>query len=244
MFLTPVLDFTVYAAAASPSEISDPISPEEDPDLESEPTAITISDGDYTLDYLYEYFKLKVLNDVPATASEAQSALLDSETGEVEGEIFPLSDTSVSMLSLSDDNFVNCVRFDGSIGGSDCTLLFPAEYESAFYVDGNNQLWNMTNSTVQGVVLYDSFSPTSYQGYLIYLTPCLGNNFSTNYNYGSPNYIRHYYVSSGRVTYDTEYVTVTISDSPFIFRSGDILQYILILIGGAMLLCLWKKSVR
>lgn len=104
----------------------------------------------------------------------------------------------------------------------------------------------MTTSTIQGVVLTDGkFDPLADSGTLVYLEPCLGNNYRDNHENGSPNYFRRYYWSNyDRLTYNDTYVAITVTKSPYPFFETDIPVYVLILIGGASLLCLFKKSLR
>lgn len=202
---------------------------------------------DVFLDYMYCHFRDRVVADI-ASASEAKKADV-GEVQDVDGvleSVIPYEDISTySLLSADSKNdYVNCVRYDCVVDGKTCTILFPTNNRGSLYIDANNRLWNMSTSTVQGRVIYDTFSPTATTGTLVYLTPCLGNNFSSLNNYGSPNYLRRYYWSGSRLTYDDTYVMIQVDDAPFTFYTEDIVQYALVLIGGAILLCLLKKSLR
>lgn len=163
------------------------------------------------------------------------------------GEI-TVFDTAIP-LSLDDtQDFINVLRFDVTVGGTPYTLLFSPSYINQLFVDASGNLWNMGTSQVQGLVVDGSFNPYQDSGTLVYLAPCLGNNFSTNRNYGSPNWFRRYYwnYSSGsyRLTYDDTYVQILVTKSYFPFLFGDILQYVLIfLVGGGVLLC-WLNRFR
>ena len=246
--------------AASGSDAEELTVPEEelthpeDEEVDYYPTAITIADGDYTLDYLYEYFKGKVISDVASSsdALAAPQAQVESTEpdpfGAVDSGEYILAD-AVSYALESQTDFVNAVRYDCTLAGRSATLLFPSGSESYLFIDSQKQLWNMSNNTIQGVVIYDSvWDPTADEGTLVYLTPCLGNNFSANHEGQSPNYIRRYYWErsnyGNRLTYNTTYVAVTVTDSPFPFVVKDIPLYVIILLIGGVLLCLLKKSLR
>lgn len=261
MFLSPFPSMAALRLpAASGSDAEELTVPEEelthpeDEEVDYYPTAITIADGDYTLDYLYEYFKGKVISDVASSsdALAAPQAQVESKEpdplGAVDSGIYLLDD-ALPLSVESQTDFVNAVRYDCSFAGRSATLLFPSGSESYLFIDSENHLWNMSNNTVQGVVVYDSlWDPTAEEGTLIYLTPCLGNNFSSNHEGQSPNYIRRYYWERSnygeRLTYDTTYVAVSVTDSPFPFVVEDIPLYVMILLMGGVLLCLLKKSLR
>lgn len=156
---------------------------------------------------------------------------------------YSLNDT-FSARAISESDLVNCVRYDVVIDGDQYVCLFPSDYESNLMIDSDGYLWNMSASTVQGRLFEGSFDPTDDTGKLIYLGACLGNNFQNNSSYGSPNYIRNYYWSNGRLTYDTSYVVVEVEDTFWLFRSGDTLQYVMLFLVGCCLICLWKRSSR
>lgn len=153
-------------------------------------------------------------------------------------------DASYSARAVSEADLINCVRYDVVIDGEQYVCLFPSDYESSLMVDSDGYLWNMSSSSVQGRLFSGSFDPTADTGKLLYLGPCLGNNFTNNSSYGSPNYIREYYWSSGRLTYDTYYVVVEVEDTFWLFRSGDTLQYVMVFLALCCLICLWKRSSR
>lgn len=158
-------------------------------------------------------------------------------------EIYALSD-SPSLLSDNQDQFTNCVYYDVTISGTKYILLLPSAYESSLWIDGSGYLWNMSTSSIQGRLFQDSFDPLADTGMLLYMQPCLGNNFSTNHNYGSPNYIRRYYWSGNNSNYTTTYVTVHVDGTHYLFQTGDILKYVAIFLMGCCLICLWKRSGR
>lgn len=181
-----------------------------------------------------------------ATASDAEYIFFSESEGPVSAEsaeIIALSDAP-AFLSLAEDQFTNCVYYDVTISGDEYILLFPAAYESLIWVDGSGYLWNMSTGSIQGRLFQDSFDPLADTGMLLYMQPCLGNNFNTNHNYGSPNYVRTYYYSGSQLTYSTEYVTVHVEDAHYLFQTSDTLSYALLFLVGCCLICLWKRSGR
>ncbi len=196
-------------------------------------------------------FRFPSYADVVASSSDAPfeassnlpEDMFEAEGSEVSVEVYS-SDDAGSPLAIVPDNLVNCVRFDVRISGTDYILLLPSVYESSVMVDADGYLWNMTASQIQGRLFRGSFSPTADTGILLYLAPCLGNNFQTNRDYGSPNYIRNYYWSSNRLTYTTTYVTVQVEKSYHLYQSGDLLRYVLIFLAACSLICLWKRAAR
>ena len=257
VFFTLVYAFLAYAAIASPSDaaVSDfgpsglPAQEGDSQDFEdwadevvSEEEEEAAANPDSAAE-LVSLLKQLIGGDSIASSSEA-SLLEDSEDSAVLGEITPFN--SPLLLSLADsENFVNCLRYDVSVNGTDYTLLFSPSYANQIYIDSQNRLWNMGTSQIQGLVVDGSFNPYQDTGTLVYLAPCLGNNFSANHNYGSPNWFRRYYWSStDRLTYNDTYVQINVTKSYHTFFSGDLLMYILIfLVGGGVLLC-WLNRFR
>lgn len=155
------------------------------------------------------------------------------------------SDVAYAVRAITESDLLNCVRYDVVIDGDEYVCLFPSNYESSLMIDSDGYLWNMSTATVQGRLFKGSFDPAADTGMLLYLGSCLGNNFQNNRNYGSPNYIRDYYwSSSNRLEYTTEYVVVEVQDTFWLFRSDDMLEYVMIFLVGCCLLCLWKRSAR
>lgn len=149
----------------------------------------------------------------------------------------------IMSFSITDkDNLVNVLRYSVRINGTAYTLLLSPSYINQVYIDDDGYLWNMGTNSINGRLFIGDFDPTASTGYLLYLNPCLGNNFNANHNYGSPNYVRRYYWSSNRLTYDDTYGIVLVEESPFTFFQGDTLTYVIIFLIGGVLLCLWKKS--
>lgn len=174
----------------------------------------------------------------PASASNAFYDL------EVQGSSIALL-ASDDPVSLADESFFNVLRYDVTVSGREYTLLFSPSYRGQLFVDSQNRLWNMGTSQVQGLVLTDTFDPYHTTGTLVYLAPCLGNSFSANKEYGSPNWFREYYWSTyDRLTYDDTYVQIEVTKTYFPFFYDDLLVYVLIfLVGGGVLLC-WLNRFR
>ena len=242
---------TVYASPATPGnadyseqELVEDLPPDGYEDETIEKLEGLDVDVD-TLSAVYDYFMERISSDFTGPGVDRQTS--EDENLEVLGDIqkYVPSDDSVPFAVGADDSVVNALRYRVLISGRSYVLLLPPEYVDQIYIDSQGLLWNVGTNTIQGRLFEDSFDPLADTGKLLYLSPCLGNNFSHNRENGSPNYIRNYYWSSyDRLTYDTTYVTVEVEESGFSFRSGDILTYVIIILLGGMLLCLWKKSVR
>lgn len=177
-----------------------------------------------------------------ATQSNAVMEEADPDSP-VLGEI-TVFDSPVFLSLEGEESFVNALRFDVNVNGSDYTLLFSPSLLDQLFVDSQGRLWNMGTAQVQGRVFDGSFDPYASSGTLVYLAPCLGNNFSAIYNYGSPNWFREYYWSSGRLTYDDTYVQIQVTETHYPARTSDLPMYLLIfLVGGGVLLC-WLNRFR
>lgn len=234
--LSPI---TSYASVATPS------APDPDGSLWEDVDLINDLEGD---DYEVATSSDALLR-IESLVGDIRSALLPAQSGEEDSpDVVAFSDSDLEMQASSEETgnfYVNCLRFNCVVGGSNCTLLFPSSARSSLFIDRDGYLWNMTSSAVQGRVFYNNdWDPFSTEGTLVYLQPCLGNNFSVNYNYGSPNFFRRYYWSSSRLTYTDTYVRILVENQPFILYTDDIPLYALIMLGGAILICLLKKSLR
>lgn len=241
------------SAAATPSD-ADELDPDELEELlyadmelinDLETTAADETGIDFETAVL-AYLEQIAGGDSVATASDAEPEE-DQEDSPVLGEV-NLFNSPVLLSLAGEENFINVLRFDVSVDGADYTLLFSPSYVDQIYVDSQDRLWNMGTSQIQGLVLDGDFNPYSTTGTLVYLAPCLGNNFSTNNNYGSPNWFREYYWSSSsgydRLTYDDTYVQIQVTRIHYPFFFSDILTYILIfLVGGGVLIC-WLNRFR
>ena len=132
------------------------------------------------------------------------------------------------------------LRFDIAFNNHDYILLIPPEYVDNLYIDSNNRLWNMSTSNITGRIVDAEFNPLVTEGKLMYLSPCLGNNFSTVNEYGSPNYMRTYYWSSSRLTYSTSYGVITVNKYHNPFYVSQSMDYIMLFVvtGGVLFICL------
>ncbi len=185
-----------------------------------------------------------MLNSYAATPSDAGS--LDPAENDVDapGETTYFSYDALPAAQGGADNYLNVLRFDIIVDGTSYICLFPPEYIDSLYIDANNRLWNMSTKTVQGRIVDENFNPYATTGKLVYLTPCLGNNFSSIREYGSPNYLREYYWSGSRYTYDDTYTEIVVDKYYHTYFVSDFWNYIfLFLIGGGVLL-LWLRTYK
>ena len=89
-----------------------------------------------------------------------------------------------------------------------------------------------------------TFNPYAETGTLVYLTPCLGNNFSYIRSNGSPNYFREYYWNGSRYQYTDTYCEIVVEKAYYPFTMSDMPYLILIfLVGGGVLIC-WLNRFR
>lgn len=151
----------------------------------------------------------------------------------------------IQMAAEGQTDYINSIRLDCTIDGDACTLLLPPEHIDKIFIDDQNRLWNMSTSTITGRIVDDQFNPYQTEGKLVYLTACLGNNFSSIYNYGSPNYVREYYWSSSRLTYDDTYCEIIVDQYHYPFFASDMWNYAMLfaLFGGVLIAWLsnWRK---
>lgn len=170
-----------------------------------------------------------------------------------EGDIIPYEgdigfldegDTAAPFALQAYNSVSNVIAYDVTVNGSDYVLYLSPDYVDSLYIDSQDRLWNVSTSNISGRLFSGDFDALATSGYLVTLGPCLGNNFSSNRNYGSPNYMRRYYWSGSSLTYDTTYIIIKVNQSRYPFRVSDSLGYIIIFLLGGGLLCLWKKSLR
>lgn len=152
--------------------------------------------------------------------------------------------TPAAFLADGETNYVNCVRLDCTIDGSSCIVLFPPDAVDKIFIDDQNRLWNMSTSTVTGRIVDEQFNPYQTSGDLVYLTPCLGNNFSLIYRYGSPNYIRSYYYSGSSLTYDDTYTEIVVEDYHYPFYASDMWSYGILFILMIGVLLAWLRNYK
>lgn len=202
--------------------------------------------SDFTADDLLELLFSAVTGPGVEASQDAPDGDVPEDIYAFEGIEAYVSDGDFAPLAISDqDGIVNALRYSVRFNGTAYTLLLPASYLNQVYIDENGYLWNMGTSAISGRLFVGTFNPTANTGDMLYLNPCLGNNFSANYHYGSPNYRRHYYWSSGSLRSTDTYGVVAVIEEPgYPFIQGETLSYIAIILLGGMLLCLWKKSVR
>lgn len=172
---------------------------------------------------------------------------------EEEGEVIPYMSDDDEFLpdvlagdraSSIPSGVSNVISYDVTVNGVDYVLYLSPDYVDALYIDDQDRLWNVSTVNISGRLFTGSFDATAATGYLVTLGPCLGNNFSSNRNYGSPNYMRRYYWSGNTLTYDTTYITIKVNQSRYPFRVSDTLPLIIIFLLGGGLICLWKRSLR
>lgn len=259
-----LFSFPVYASTASASDATRSDAQRVENDIEKEKESnVLIDRPDFYLDALADveddtdllrgiYSEVLSISDSlygpGATASDAgrmeDTDPLESPPDNIDGEEASYSVAPVDSLSaekLAEDVYTNVLRYDITFRGDDYILLIPPEYVDNLYIDADNRLWNMSTQTVTGRIVDAKFNPAVDTGTLVYLTPCLGNNFSTIREYGSPNYVREYYWSNyDRLTYDTLYGDIIVRKYYHSFYVSETLDYILIFIvlGGALFLCL------
>lgn len=169
--------------------------------------------------------------DLAATPSDAnQVDAVDS------GDVYVVD--AVEMQADDISNLTNVVCYHVTFGGSDYDLYLSSDYIDNLYVDGSGRLWNVSGNNISGRLFQNGFTPTDTTGRILTLGPCLGNNFSNNRNYGSPNYVRRYYWSGNNLTYDTTYGVVTVSNyQPPLLASYLPMILILVLLCVIVLKC-------
>lgn len=151
---------------------------------------------------------------------------------------------AVSPAAEIPTDFVNAIRLDCTIDGSDYTLLLPPEHIDKIFIDEHGRLWNMSTSTISGRIVDDEFNPYVTEGKLVYLTACLGNNFSSIENYGSPNYVRTYYWSSSRLTYTDNYTEIVVNDYHYPFYASDMWNYIIVFLLFIGVILAWLRNFK
>ncbi len=200
-----------------------------------------------------------------STASNASLANIESMLSDIRMQLIPREeeeeaflsddvplDDDVSLLALTPDFSLdrNVIIYEGTWQGQECRLVLPASTAVTLFVGGDGSLYNVGTSNIVGKVFYGDFEPLVYNNqYVFTLTPSLNNNASTLYSHGYPSYCTRYYYSSGSLRSSVTYglfkvsrVVYTPSDLPESMNGVYLL--VLILIGGVIVLCFWKKSSR
>lgn len=222
-------------APASPSDAVKDI----DKDLELEVNDDELGGDDLSLSFLRGLYLL--LSDTDTVALGEERDVIPYE--DADEYLDSQGDSQSYALTYSDD-VSNVIAYDVTVNGGDYVLYLPPDYVDNLYIDSQGRLWNVGINNVTGRLFTGNFDATATSGYVVTLGPCLGNNFSSNRNYGSPNYMRRYYWSGNSLTYDTTYITIRVNKSRYPFRVSDTLGYIIIFLLGGGLICLWKRSVR
>lgn len=158
--------------------------------------------------------------------------------------LLSLEEDPVAYALPYSDDVSNVISYHVTVSGVDYVLYLSPDYVDSLYIDSQKRLWNVGTANISGRLFQGDFDAMATTGRILTLGPCLGNNFSSNRNYGSPNYVRRYYWSGNSLTYDTTYVSVTVRDSRYPFRVSDTLPYVGIFLLGGCLICLWKRSSR
>lgn len=197
-----------------------------------------------------------------STSSNASLANIESMLSDIRMQVVPRYDVPLEDdLSLDDDVFPlaltpdfsldrNVIIYEGTWQGQECRLVLPASTAVTLFVSEDGSLYNVGTSNIVGKIFYGNFDPLIYNNqYVFTLTPSLNNNASVLYNHGYPSYCTRYYYSSGSLRSSVTYglfnvsrVVHTPSDLPESMNGVYLL--VLILIGGVIILCCWKKSSK
>lgn len=140
----------------------------------------------------------------------------------------------------------NVLSYRVRVNGTLYSLYLSPDDIDRIYIDSNNRMWNVGTSAISGRLFSGTFSPTATTGMIMTLGPCLGNNFSSNKSYGSPNYYRNYYWytnSSGgqSLTYSTTYCTIVVESNPYPLVNSMIPTFIVIFLVGVILVCMFRR---
>ena len=140
----------------------------------------------------------------------------------------------------------NVLSYRVRVNGTLYSLYLSPDDIDRIYIDSNNRMWNVGNSAISGRLFSGNFSPTATTGMIMTLGPCLGNNFSSNKSYGSPNYYRNYYWrnnSSGgqSLTYSTTYCTIVVESNSYPLVNSMIPTFIVIFLVGVILVCMFRR---
>lgn len=140
----------------------------------------------------------------------------------------------------------NVLAYRVRVNGTLYSLYLSPDDIDRIYIDSNNRMWNVGTSAISGRLFSGNFSPTATTGMIMTLGPCLGNNFSSNKSYGSPNYYRNYYwytTSSGgqSLTYSTTYCTIVVESNPYPLVNSMIPTFIVIFLVGVILVCMFRR---
>lgn len=194
---------------------------------------------------LDDYFG-SLLLDYASDASPSD-AVLESACIPCFGEIELQDNEDPGLRAVYDnDTVANVLAYTVRIDGINYNLYLSPDDIDRIYIDSNNYLWNVGTSQITGRLFSGNFNPRADSGMIMYLQPSLGNNFSTNHNYGTPNYYRNYYWttngSGNRVlTYSTRYCTIQVTSNPYPLVQSMVPYFIIIFLVGVMLVCLLRR---
>lgn len=182
-----------------------------------------------------------------ASNASPSDAVLESACIPCFDEIELQDDEDPGLRAVYDSGSVtNVLAYTVRIDGSNYNLYLSPDDIDRIYIDSNNYLWNVGTSQITGRLFSGSFNPRADSGMIMYLQPSLGNNFSNNHNYGTPNYYRNYYWttngSGNRVlTYSTRYCTIQVTSNPYPLVQSMVPYFIIIFLVGVMLVCLLRR---
>lgn len=193
--------------------------------------------SDYFTGLLFSYA-------VDATPSDA---VFESDIIPYDGtfDISPTEDPG-SRAAYDTSAVTNVLAYRVRVNGTLYSLYLSPDDIDRIYIDSSNRMWNVGNSAISGRLFSGNFSPTATTGMIMTLGPCLGNNFSSNKSYGSPNYYRNYYwytSSSGNqsLTYTTTYCTIMVESNPYPLVNSMIPTFIVIFLVGVILVCMFRR---
>lgn len=181
-------------------------------------------------------------------AQEALDPVYDDYSDDSSSVIYVAASRSVN-TSFNPDS---CIQYQASAAGYSGILMIPTSFRSSIYLDDNGILWNVGASSIVGRLFTDrTISSGDYEQYIVTIRSCLSNNASNVYSGGSFSSVQHYYLSSGRITSDTTYGDVEVTEDLSTYSKDDqhivqlyLLIIIFILLAGGVI-CYskhWKSS--
>lgn len=193
--------------------------------------------SDYFTGLLFSYA-------VDATPSDA---VFESDIIPYDGtdDISPTEDPG-SRAVYDTSAVTNVLSYRVRVNGTIYSLYLSPDDIDRIYIDSSNRMWNVGTTAISGRLFSGNFSPTATTGMILTLGSCLGNNFSSNKTYGSPNYYRNYYWytnSSGgqSLTYTTTYCTIVVESNPYPLVNSMIPTFIVIFLVGVILVCMFRR---
>lgn len=181
---------------------------------------------------------------VDATPSDA---VFESDIIPYDGTFDISSTEDPGLRAVYDPGSVtNVLAYRVRVNGTLYSLYLSPDDIDRIYIDSSNRMWNVGTTAISGRLFSGNFSPTATTGMIMTLGPCLGNNFSSNKTYGSPNYYRNYYWhtnSSGgqSLTYTTTYCTIVVESNPYPLVNSMIPTFIVIFLVGVILVCMFRR---